>query len=296
MNDYVILTDSCSDLEKELREKFDIKYIPMRFTVDDAEYAADLDWKIISPKDFYDLMRNGKRVKTSQISVIDFETVFETYAEKNTDILYIGCSSALSASVKASVVAAENVKEKYPDVKILCVDSLNSSYALGLMTIYAAHMKKNGKTIQEVADSIEREKLNYNQEATVESLHYLKLSGRISAASAFFGGMLSVKPIIVSDIKGQNVSIEKVRGRQTSFDKIAERVADEIITDNHDEIFIAHADCEKDAILLKEIIAAKLGDKNIKFHIGYVGPIVGASTGPGTIIVDFYGKKVTFEG
>lgn len=291
MKDYVILTDSCSDLENELREKYDIHYLPMHFTVDGKEYDADLDWKTLSPKEFYDLMRNGKRITTSQVSVNEFKERFTEYAENNFDVLYIGCSSALSASIKAALVAAEDVKEQ-TGAKIICIDSLQSSYGEGFITIEAAKLKLQGKSIEEVADFAEKEKLKFNQEATVESLHFLKQSGRISAFSAFFGSMLSVKPIIISDALGRNIAVEKVKGRQNSFNKIAERVADEIITEKYKDIYIAHADCEKDVDLLKEILKTKLADKEITFHTGYIGPIVGASTGPGTVIVDFYGKEV----
>ena len=291
MKGFIVLTDSCSDLDKYTREKYGILYLPMHFTVDGKEYSADLDWKDFSPREFYDLMRNGKRITTSQVAANEFEKLFSEYAEKDIGVLYIGCSSALSASVKSAIVVAEEIKTKYKGAKIICIDSLSSSLGQGYMTVEAAKKKEKGCSLEEIADFLEKEKLKFNQEATVESLHYLKLSGRISAVSAFFGSMLAVKPIIISDAAGRNVAVEKVKGRQNSFNKIVERVLNEINTEKYKEIYLAHADCEEDINKIAALLKAKL-PADINYHTGYIGPIVGASVGPGTIIVDFYGKEV----
>ena len=134
-----------------------------------------------------------------------------------------------------------------------------------------------------------------NQEATVESLTYLKQAGRVSAMSAFFGGLLSVKPIIISDVKGNNVSIEKVKGRKNSLTRVAERVAERYIAGDYPDIWIRHCDCYEDAITLKNEISSRLSVPDELFHIGYAGPILGASCGPGMIAVYFNGKEVTYD-
>lgn len=291
MKKYVIVTDSCSDLNKELREKYDIDYIPMHFSLDGKDYRASLDWEDFSVSEFYDLMRNGKRFLTAQVNAEEYKKVFTEYAKEGYDILSISCSSALSASVKASVVASEQVKQEYSDVKIFCIDSLNSCMGLGILCIQASKMRANGKTIEEVSEWIENNKLKSNQECTVEKLSYLKQAGRVSAASAFFGGLLNIKPIIISDAKGQNHAVEKVKGRVTSIERLAERFKEEFEDVDYQNVCVCHADNLEDAKLLKEAVEKKL-EKPIDITIGYIGPIVGASAGPGTLAVYFFGKEV----
>ena len=295
MKKYVIVTDSCSDLEKEWREKYEIDYVPMHYSYDDKDVIASLDWETLSAPDFYNLMRNGKRVKTSQANAAQFLSAFEKYIQQGYDVLYIACSSALSASIKASCVARDELLAKYPDSKIICVDALNSCGGEGILCIRASMCRAEGKSIEETATFIENYKKYVNQEATVESLTYLKQAGRVSAMSAFFGGLLSVKPIIISDASGNNVSIEKVKGRKNSLIRVAERVAGNYIAGDYPDIWIRHCDCYDDAITLKNEILARLNVAEENFHIGYAGPILGASCGPGMIAVYFNGKEVTYD-
>ena len=247
MKKFVIITDSCSDLERELREKYEIDYVPMSFRCEGKEYVADLDWKELSAPDFYDMMRKGKIFKTAQVNANQYREAFEKYIESGCDILSISCSSGLSNSVNESRKVANELKEKYPDSKIYCIDSLNSCYGLGLLCITASELRKEGLSIEEVAEYIEKNKLKMNQECTVEKLTYLKNAGRVSATSAFFGGLLSVKPIIISDVNGQNNAVEKVKGRKTSFSRIAERVKERIAECEYQEIYVVHGDFEEDA-------------------------------------------------
>lgn len=296
MKKYVIVSDTCCDLESEMRERYDIEYIPMHFTIDGKEYVADLDWKEFSVKEFYDIMRGGKRITTSQVNSAEYEKAFEQYIKEGYDILSISCSSALSASVKASCVVRDAMLAKYPQSKIVCIDSLASCYGLGLLCIRAAQMRADGKSIEEVAAWIESNKLRFNQEVTVEKLSYLKQAGRVTAASAFFGGMLNVKPIIISDAKGQNSAVMKVSGRKNSYAKIAERIAAEIDLNEWNMIAVCHADCEKDAQELRTAIEEVIGKDKVQFHMSYIGPIVGASAGPGTLGAFCLGKEVTYIG
>lgn len=293
MKKFVIITDSCSDLEKELRDKYDIDYVPMSFRTEGKEYVADLDWKELSVLDFYDMMRNGKIFKTAQVNESQYRIAFEKYIKEGYDILSISCSSGLSNSVNESRKVAKEFKEKYPDSKIYCIDSLNSCYGLGLLCITASELRKEGLSIEEVANYIEENKLKMNQECTVEKLTYLKNAGRVSAVSAFFGGILSVKPIIISDVKGNNNAVEKVKGRKTSINRLAERFAEEYEKHPYQKIYFAHADCLEDVEELKKAVLSKIDATDIETHTGYVGPTVGASAGPGTIAVYFFGKEVT---
>ncbi|MBO5327741.1 MAG: DegV family protein, partial [Clostridia bacterium] len=217
MKPFVIVTDSCSDLPKELRDRFNIDYLYMHFIYDGNDVLASLDWEFVPVKDFYNLMRNGTRITTAQVTTPDYLEAFEKYVKNGFDVLSISCSSALSGSYKASTIAREEVLKKYPDAKIICIDSLNSCMGLGSMCINASIMREEGKPIEEVAAYIEENKLYYHQIATVDDLAYLKRAGRVSATSAFFGSILKIKPIVISDAIGQNFASEKVKGRKASI-------------------------------------------------------------------------------
>ena len=295
MKKYVIISDSCCDLSKGLREKYDIDYVPMHFSYEGKDFDADLDWKEISYKDFYAEMRAGKRMITSQVNAAQYMERFEKYVRAGYDVLSISCSSALSNSVKASYTVRDELQKKYPESKIVCVDSLNSCYGLGLLCIRASELRAEGKTIEETAAWLEENKGTVNQEATPEKLSYLKRAGRVSAATAFFGGILSVKPIIISDVKGQNAAVEKVKGRATSLKRLVERMKEEYLSLPYQKVFVVHADCEEDGKTLKDMVAEALSGEDVTIETGEIGPIIGASTGPGTVAVYFYGKEVTFD-
>lgn len=294
MKKYVIVSDSCCDLQKELREQFDIDYIQFHMTTGGKEYVADLDWQDLSVKEFYDIMRSGVRIFTAQANVEQYRERFEKYINDGYDVLSLSCSSALSASVKCSYIARDELLKKYPDSKIICIDTLTSCYGLGLLCIRASELRKEGKTIEEVAEWVEQNKLTSIQEATTETLTYMKQAGRVSASAAFFGGLFNIKPIIISDAKGHNFAVEKVKGRQTAIKRVAERVKEQFIDVPYQRIFICHADCTKDAYKLKDAVLKEL-DKDYDVCIGDLGPMIGATVGPGTIAVYFYGKEVTIN-
>ncbi len=292
MKPYVIITDTSCDLESSLRAPYGIECVPMHYIYDGKDFEADTDWKEISAPDFYNIMRGGTRIFTAQVNKESYKQAFLKHVKEGKDVLSISCSSEISASINASKVAREEVLKEYPDAKIVCVDALRACYALGILVLTAGELQKEGKSLDEVADWVEKNKLTVNMEGTVEKLTYLKQAGRVSVASAFFGGLLNIKPIIMADALGRNFAVAKVKGRMASFEKIAERVKDAYLDVPHQKMFISHADCLEDAELLKKMILEKIG-KEIEVHIGYVGSAVGASVGPGMIGVYFFGKEVT---
>ncbi len=295
MKKFIIITDSCADLDKEKRERYDIEYLPMRVLYDDHDIPASLDWKYISYKAFYELMRNGKRFKTAQVNASEYKETFEKYIKEGYDILSISCSSALSSSFHASEVVRDELKAKYPEAKIYCVDSRNSSLGLGIICMTASKLRANGVDIEDTYNYIENHKQEVNQLVTVESLSYLKRAGRVSTMSAVFGGMLQVKPIIISDINGQNTAVEKVKGRKNSFARIVQMFNERYQENENQMICVVNSDCEEDAKTLRDMILEANKDKNLEITIEKIGPIVGASTGPGTVGVFFFGKPETFD-
>ena len=292
MRKFAIITDGCSDLEGKYREKYNIDYVPMCFTCDEKEYVGDLDWKYLSAKDFYNLMRDGKRVYTSLVNKESVKEKFIEYLDKGYDILNLSCSSALSATYKICQGVMEELAPLYPEAKLICIDTLRACMALGIICIRAAELREEGKTIDEVADWVNNNKLTSHMEGSVESLKYLKQAGRVSATSAFFGGLLNIKPIIIADALGRNFALEKVKGRKVSIDRLVERTLEQYIDLPYQKMFIAHADCLDEALEFKRLILKAL-NKDIDIEICYVGPGVGASVGPGMISVYYFGEEVT---
>lgn len=294
MKKFVIITDSGCDLNTEVRQKYGIDYVPMHYTYDGKDFEADLDWATLPARDFYDIMRGGKRILSSAVNVSDYLTAFEKYASEGYDILSLSTTSALSTSVNSSYVARDELIKKYPDVNIVCIDTACACTGLGLLCVKASKLRAEGKSMDEIASWVNENKKFVNQEGTVDKLTWLKQAGRVSAVSAFFGNLLNVKPLVISDIHGYNVAIEKVKGRKVSLERVATRVAEEYIP-NDLGIFINHADCLEDANTLKNIIKEKTGLQEEQFTMGYIGPAIGASVGPGMLGVYFLGKEVTYD-
>ncbi len=293
MKKFVIISDSCCDLTKEERANYDIDYVHMHYVYNDESHPADLDWTDEERARFYQMMRDGVRVTTSQATEGDYLEHFEKAIKDGYDILSISCSSALSASVEASRRAREELLKKYPEAKIFCVDSLNSCRGLGVLCLTASELRAEGKSVEEVASWVEAHKIEANQECTPEKLTYLKKAGRVSATSAFFGALLSIKPIIISDAKGRNLAVEKVKGRKNSLSRVVERMQERYEEVPYQKVNIVHADCPEEAELLQKEVVARFPSLDGKITVSWIGPIIGASCGPGTLAIYFFGKPVT---
>ncbi len=287
-----IFIDSTGDLSHDLRLKYDIDYVRFTVSIDGGDsIIASLDYdQGPSHHDFYQAMRDGKRIYTSQVTEQECAERFAPSLKAGKDVLYIACSSGLSASVGVAQKVAQKLMEEYPGRKVIAFDSLISGYAQGTMAIKASEMREEGKTLDEVVAFLTEKRQCFNQFASVKDLTFLKKAGRVTASSAFFGNIFSVKPILISDIKGHNLAIEKVKGRKASLIRIAD-MAVEACLDPNETFFIANADCEEEAEISKEEILRRL--PNAKIITGNIGPIIGASTGPGTVAVYVYGKEVT---
>ncbi len=294
MNNFVIFADSTCDLGNDLREKHEILYVPMNYVIDGREYPAMLDWESHSAKEFYDIMRGGTRITTTQVPREAYVEKFTAALEEGKDILYISCSSALSGSVNIATVVANELSEKYADRKIICVDSLISSLGQGYLAIRAGELRAEGKAIEEVAEYITANRLKAHQVATVGDLNYLRRAGRVKASSAFFGNLFGVKPILISDAKGQNFAVKKVKGAVNARKEMVEMVKESVVNPQEQTLYISHADNIKDAELFRDEIMAVCPFKDCYFN--YIAPIVGASVGPGTVGIYFFGKEVTVVG
>lgn len=289
-----ILTDSCSDLGKTIREKYDIDYAKMKTSYDGKEQWASLDFEYYTPKELYDIMRAGNRVFTTQVPAEEFERVFTNYLDLGFNIVYIGCSLKQSGSVNTGSVVAKKLLEKYPEAEIYCIDSLNASMGEGMLAIRAAEYRDSGMSAKEINDKILTERNNVNEFVTVHNLDALKRAGRVKASAAFFGNLFGVKPILISDVNGYQTPIKKVKGRQTSINELVSSLKESVVDPENQRIYVAHADCIEDAEQLKALIEKEIPCKEI--YLDYIGPIIGASIGPDALGVFGFGKEVTFEG
>ena len=294
MRPFAILGDSTCDLNQELRSRLDVDYVRMNFVLDGKEYPASLDWEAMSAKDFYDHMRSGKRITTTQVPAETFVSRFTEYLEKGMDVLYISCSSALSGSINTARVVAKDLLEQYPDAKIVCVDALNSSFGQGIEIMWASKMRSDGSTIDEIAAFLEKNRNCVNQIGVVEKLDYLKRAGRVTASSAFFGNLIGIKPLLISDAKGQNFAIKKVKGMSKAMEEAVEVVKERILEPEDQIIYISHADSAENAAALGKMLKEAIPCRDV--FIDNIGPIVGASVGPGTLIVYYVGQEETTIG
>jgi DegV family protein with EDD domain len=294
MASFVILVDSTADMTPEMLERYDIDYCPMNYTMDDQEFPALLDWSIHSSKEFYDFMRSGVVIKTTQVPVTVFEEKFHKYVSTGHDVLYISCSSALSGSYNASLPIAKDVMDLNPGRTIRCVDSRISSLGQADLAIVAAAMRDEGVSVDDVADYLESVRLTRHQYATVENLEYLKRCGRVSATSAFFGNFFGIHPLIISDKIGQNYAVRKIKGAKNVLPELAAEIKKNAVNPADHTLYISHADNEEQALALRDLVLADTPFKNSVISV--IGPIVGASVGPGTIAAYIIGEEVTIQG
>ncbi len=289
MKDYVIITDSCCDLTEELAQKAGLKVIPMILNIENNEYKNYLDGREISTKDFYDCMREGAVATTTAINMDTFINVFDEVLSEGKDILYLAFSSALSGTYHVSTLAAEELKEKYPDNKIYCVDTLAASMGEGLIVYLAGMKKQAGADIEDVKNFVEDNKLNLCHWFTVENLEYLKRGGRVSSATALVATVLNIKPILHVDDGGYLVGFGKVRGRKASIEALFTHMKETAINPSEQTVFISHGDCEADALSLKAMIEKEFNTKEVLLN--NIGPVIGAHSGPGTLALFFLGEK-----
>ena len=287
MQNYIIITDSGSDLTKEWAAEIDVKVIDLAVSIEGAEPVADSD---IDPKELYAMLRDKKSASTSAINIDDFTKTATPFLEEGKDILYLGFSSGLSSTYSSGHIAAEELSEKYPDQKIYAVDTLCASLGEGLLVYLAAQLRDSGASIEEVRDFTESNKLNLCHWFTVDDLFFLKRGGRVSGATAVVGTMLGIKPVMHVDNDGKLIKVGVARGRKASIDAMFDKLKATMIGESKESsVFISHGDCADDANYLAERIKNEIGVKEVR--IGYVGSVIGSHSGPGTLALFYLGSE-----
>ena len=298
MNKVKVITDSCADMGKELREKYDVDYARMNIVWGGKEKQASCDWDLYTVKELYDAMRGGTRITTTQVPDAEFERIFPLYLDQGYDIVYISCSSALSGSYARGQAVAKSLEGKYPNQKVLCVDPKNSCGGEAIVVIEAAKKAMEGASVEEVAAHAAAVAEYSMQFCTVGELTYLKRAGRVKATTAFFGNLFGIKPILISNKIGENEAVKKVKGRKNSLDELVnmltKSINDSVCPPSEQIVFVVHADCQKDADYLVEQVKAKINPKEI--IVNAIGPIIGASAGPDTVALYAFGDQYAAVG
>ncbi len=295
MATFKIFSDSCCDLPKEIRLQRDIDFVYMGLVVDGEEKRADINFEDYSPEEFYGWLEQGKKIKTTQVTVDEFVNKFRPALEQGYDVLYIGCSSALTGSMNVlNSLVKEDLLNEFPGRRIIGVDSLTASATLGLLVLAAADRRDEGASLDETIAWVEANKLKFNQFATVETLTYLKNAGRIKGAKAFMGNLLHKKPIFISDRNGNNLTTMTVTGTKNADNELYKGVAEAIDKSYKQKVIISQGMAMERALRLKKRFEDEL---KVEVEIWWIGPIIGTTCGPGIIATFCYGKEVTrYEG
>ena len=287
MHDFVIVTDSSADLPASLVQDMGVEVLPLSFTVQGKTYHNYPDDREMDPKVFYKMLRDGEMATTSAVNVAEYTAMLEPLLQAGKDVLVLAFSSGLSTTYQSSVIAVNDLIERYPDRKLLTVDTLCASMGQGLLVWLAVQEQRRGKTMEEVRDWVEENKLHLCHWFTVDDLHFLKRGGRISAATAVVGTMLSIKPVLHVDDEGHLISMGKARGRTGSLTALVDHM-EQTVTDV-DTVFISHGDCLADAEKVADDVKKRFGTQNVV--INNIGPVIGAHSGPGTVALFFLGTK-----
>lgn len=289
MSGYCIFTDSTTDLTPALIREAEITVIPMTYVIDGKTCQNIPGGGELDEPAFYDKLRSGSTSTTAQINSEEFLKWFSPALEEGNDVLYIAFSSGLSGTCQSAFLAKQELEGKYPGRRVEVFDSLCASMGEGLLVYLAAKLKQNGASIDQVLSWLKENVLHLCHWFTVDDLNHLKRGGRVSAASALVGTMLGIKPVLHVDDEGHLIPVSKVRGRKQSLDALVSAMEKTAVDPQGQTVFISHGDCLKDAQYVEQQVKAKLGVK--KTYVNFIGPVIGAHSGPGTVALFFLGEK-----
>ncbi len=289
MRDYVIVADATSDLPAKLYDDLNILVIPMEYELSKKAYVHYPDARELSCSEFYRRLRDEEIASTSQINVQTYEDFFAKIVSSGKNILYIAFSTGLSGTLQSAIIAAEEVKEKFPGSEIFCVDSKSASVGEGQLIFNAARQKEKGLSLSELKAWVEENRTRFCHWFTVDDLHFLHRGGRVSAAAAIVGTAIGIKPVLHVDNDGHLIPVSKVRGRKKSLEALVEHMEKTCIHPEEQTIFIGHGDNLEDALYVKKMVEEKFKVQDI--IVTDIGPVIGAHSGPDTIALFFFGTE-----
>lgn len=285
---FTIMTDVTCDLPLDYVKENNIILMPLTYSLDGVDYDGTLE-NSLSSKDFYSKLRNGSMANTAQISPSVAAGYFEEELKKGNNILYIGFSSGLSGGYQSIMIAKNELGEKYPDLKIMTIDSLCASLGQGLIVDYAVNLKNKGNSLEDVYNATEKIKLNVCHYFTVDDLKHLYRGGRVSKTAALIGTLLGIKPVMHVNNDGKLIAFGKVRGRKQSLNELVSKMGTKLGSYKNEYVFISHGDNLEDAQYVAKRVKEKYGiDTKI---INPVGAVIGTHSGPSTIALFFIGEN-----
>ena len=284
---FQIITDSCCDFTDAQYRALGVAYVPLSIVWDGQEHRHFGDEGAL--KDFYRRMRGGLTAATSALNPDNWARAMEPYLKEGLDLLVMAVSSGISGTYQSAVIAARELLEAYPQRKIRVVDSRSGSLGQGLLLWHACRLRDAGERLEQIAAWLEENCTRLRHWVTVDNLQHLARSGRLSSATALMGAMLNIKPLICVTEEGKLVSAGKVRGRKASIRALAKKFAESRRPEEDDLVTIAHGDCPDDAEALATILKEEYGVRSIL--TGFVGPILGAHTGPGVLGLFHLGER-----
>ena len=288
MSNFILMTDSTSDLPISYCRENDIRIISLTYIIDGVD-ALDWDSRSDDYQDFYKQLSNGKLSTTSQINTSQYIDFMTPQLEVGKDILYIAFSSGLSGSYQSANVAVETLKENFPERNIRVVDTLGASVGEGLIVMKAAQMRAAGESLDTIADTITEIRLNMHHWFTVDDLNYLKRGGRLSSANALIGSMLNIKPVLFVNTEGKLIPYEKARSRKRAIKQLCKKFAEHLDMWDKGTIGICHSNCLEDAELLKSLLEKTAPCQEI--IISSIGAVIGSHVGAGTLGLFFWADK-----
>jgi len=281
MSEFVIITDSSCDVSEQNLRAWGVYCVQLDVLVDGEDSRKNNE---VEAAVFYQKLRDGKMARTSAANITTFKEAFVPFLKDGKDVLYLGFSSGLSTTYQSATIAADELAEEYPDRKVVTVDTLCASLGQGMLVYLAVEKQKAGADIETVAAYTKETVPHMAHWFTVDDLKFLKRGGRISGAVALVGTMLGIKPVLHMDDEGHLINMSKVRGRAAALEALANKYG-ETIMDKDAPVFISHGDCADDAAKLATMMKEKYGVTVMMTD--YVGPVIGAHSGPGTLALFF---------
>lgn len=290
---YKLFTDVTADLPLDYVQAHDLEVLPLTVSLDGVDYSISHDPaapRNVDFHDYYEKLRAGSESKTAQVSLEDFLEFFTPVLKEGSDIFYSCFSSGLSGTCNSAVLAAEMLREQFPERQIRIVDSLSASLGHGLLVYLLVEKMEAGASIDELEQYANEMKLRVHHWFTVDDLQFLKRGGRVSSTAAFFGTVLSIKPVLNVDDAGHLIPKEKMQGRKRALKALVDHMQAACDDPSQcDPVFVSHGDALPDALLVAKMVKERFGvEAKI---VNYISPIIGCHSGPGTVALFFVGDK-----
>lgn len=281
---FCVMTDTSANLPTPWLRGHGVEVVAFSYFINGEEHTC-LDTEVFDGKAYYDAMRDGVRMTTSQINPEQYAQGMRRALSRGEDLLFVGMSSGISGSFHAAELAAEQLLEEYPDRKIRLVDTLGASLGEGRLVRKAVNCRREGMSLDETADLLLAARHRVCQIFMVDDLMHLRRTGRVSGAVAMVGTMLQIKPLLKGNERGEIVTIDKVRGRRRALEALARRYDEQVVDAASQTVGIAHADCLEDAVYLARLLMKNNPPKEIQTVV--YEPVTGAHVGPGTVALFF---------